>query len=607
MPGLRATEAEFRALFVDKLQLVDPGDFERARAMADRLQLPLERALAERGGMPLTFLLEQTAQAWGVGFLELRVSDIEPEALWTLREDYARAHLVMPVARRDRELKLAMADPRDTTVIRDVQQITRLTVVPILATEERIRRAHLLYKRDLRRMLGMSVIEPSTEVRRPARTVAPVEASRAAAPRVEAPGVVPQARILSEAEAASAVDLVTQLLEYAVVSGASDIHVEPYEMELLVRYRVDGVLHEVLSLPVSSQAPVAARLKVLAAMRIDERRIPQDGRFEADLSGCRVDLRVSSVPTRWGEKIVLRVLAPDVGAADLEDLGLGPTDLETLLRAVARPYGMILVTGPTGSGKSTTLYAMLRRLAVDRQNAVNISTIEDPIEYTMPRVTQIPINTSAGLDFAGGLRALLRQDPDVIMVGEIRDRETVDIGVRAALVGRLFLSSLHTNDATASVPRLLDMGIEPFLLASTLVLVMGQRLVRRICTSCRQSRPLDEGALAALRARPDFADALRVLRADGVIGSGDDALASLTAFAGRGCEQCKGTGFRGRVAIFELFEIDDHIRRMIMESRDGVAVREAAIARGMKTMFQDGLAKTLLGETTLEEVFRVAV
>ena len=257
MPGLRATEAEFRALFVDKLQLVDPGDFERARAMADRLQLPLERALAERGGMPLTFLLEQTAQAWGVGFLELRVSDIEPEALWTLREDYARAHLVMPVARRDRELKLAMADPRDTTVIRDVQQITRLTVVPILATEERIRRAHLLYKRDLRRMLGMSVIEPSTEVRRPARTVAPAEASRAAAARVEAPGVVPQARILSEAEAASAVDLVTQLLEYAVVAGASDIHVEPYEMELLVRYRVDGVLHEVLSLPVSSQAPVA--------------------------------------------------------------------------------------------------------------------------------------------------------------------------------------------------------------------------------------------------------------------------------------------------------------------------------------------------------------
>ena len=611
MPGLRATEAEFRALFVDKLQLVDPADFERARAMADRLQLPLERALAERGGMPLAFLLEQTAQAWGVGFLELRVGDIEPEALSTLREDYARAHLVMPVARRDRNLKLAMADPRDTTVIRDVQQLTRLTVVPILATEERIRRAHLLYKRDLRRMLGISVIEPSTEVRRPPRPAAPGtapgQASPAAAARVEAPGVVPQARVLTEAEAASAVDLVTQLLEYAVVAGASDIHVEPYEMELLVRYRIDGVLHEVLSLPASSQAPVAARLKVLSAMRIDERRIPQDGRFEADLSGCRVDLRVSSVPTRWGEKIVLRVLSPEVGAADLEDIGLGPTDLETLLRAVARPYGMILVTGPTGSGKSTTLYAMLRRLAVDRQNAVNISTIEDPIEYTMARVTQIPINASAGLDFAGGLRALLRQDPDVIMVGEIRDRETVDIGVRAALVGRLFLSSLHTNDATASVPRLLDMGIEPFLLASTLVLVMGQRLVRRICVSCRQSRPLDEGALAALRARPDFADALRVLRADGVIGSGDDALASLTAFAGRGCAQCKGTGFRGRLAIFELFEVDDHIRRMVMESRDGAAIREAAIARGMKTMFQDGLAKTLLGETTIEEVFRVAV
>src|SRR5262245_15947081 len=610
MAGLRATEAEFRALLVDKLQLVDPAEFDRARAMADRLQIPLERALAERGGMPLSFLLDQTAQAWGVGFVELRVSDIEPEALWALREDYARAHLVIPVGRRDRELRLAMVDPRDTVVIREIEQLTRLTVVPLLATEERIRRAHLLYKRDLRRMLGISVLEPSTEVRRPARATSTASAEApapTAAARVEVPGGPPQARVLTEAEAASAVDLVTQLLEYAVVAGASDIHVEPYEMELLVRYRIDGVLHEVLSLPLSSQAPVVARLKVLSAMRIDERRLPQDGRFEADLSGCRVDLRVSSGPTRWGEKIVLRVLTPEVGAADLEDLGLGPVDLETLLHAVARPHGMILVTGPTGSGKSTTLYAMLRRLAVDRQNAVNISTIEDPIEYTMPRVTQIPINTSAGLDFAGGLRALLRQDPDVIMVGEIRDRETVDIGVRAALVGRLFLSSLHTNDATTAVPRILDMGIEPFLLASTLVLVMGQRLVRRICVSCRQSRPLDEGTLAALRARPDIADALRVLRAEGVVGAGADALDAVRGFVGSGCAQCKGTGFRGRVALFELFEIDDGIRRMVMESRDGGAIRAAAIARGMKTMFQDGLGKVLLGETTLEEVFRVAV
>jgi type II secretory ATPase GspE/PulE/Tfp pilus assembly ATPase PilB-like protein len=413
--------------------------------------------------------------------------------------------------------------------------------------------------------------------------------------------------VLSEAEAASAVDLVTQMLEYAVVAGASDIHIEPYELEMLVRYRIDGVLQEVLSLPPTAQAPVVARVKVLSAMRIDERRVPQDGRFEADLAGFRVDLRTSSVPTRWGEKIVMRVLSPEVGAADLDDLGLGGVDYETLLRSLARPYGMILVTGPTGSGKSTTLYAMLRRLAVEKQNAVNISTIEDPIEYTMPRVTQIPINAAAGLDFAGGLRALLRQDPDVIMVGEIRDRETVDIGVRAALVGRLFLSSLHTNDATAAVPRILDMGVEPFLLASTLILVVGQRLVRRICVGCRQSRPIDEGALAVLRARPDFAATLQVLRSDGVIGAGDEALASVRAFAGSGCPQCKGTGFRGRVALFELFVVDESIRRMIMEARDGAAIREAAITRGMKTMFQDGLGKVLLGETSLEEVFRVAV
>jgi type II secretory ATPase GspE/PulE/Tfp pilus assembly ATPase PilB-like protein len=265
------------------------------------------------------------------------------------------------------------------------------------------------------------------------------------------------------------------------------------------------------------------------------------------------------------------------------------------------------VTGPTGSGKTTTLYSVLARLGAERQSVVNISTIEDPVEYSMARVNQMPINTSAGVDFAAGLRALLRQDPDIIMVGEIRDRETAEIAARAALVGRLLLSTLHTNDSTGAVPRLLDIGVEPYLVSSTLALVVGQRLVRRLCVSCRESVPPDPKLLRGLRSRADFAATVSALQRQGVLGAGDDPLAGVRLFQGRGCRQCLGTGFRGRLGVFELFEVEDDIRALVMERASGAAIRAAALARGMKTMFQDGLAKAFLGETTLEEVFRVAM
>ena len=350
-----------------------------------------------------------------------------------------------------------------------------------------------------------------------------------------------------------------------------------------------------------------AMIEALAGLRIDERRAPQDGHFEADLGGFKVDLRVSSLPTHWGEKIVLRVLTKESTILDLEDLGLGAADYEIALRNILLPFGMILITGPTGSGKTTSLYAMLMRLGAERHNVVNISTIEDPVEYTMPRVNQVQINPAAGIEFATGLRALLRQDPDVIMVGEIRDRETAEIAVRSALVGRLLLSTLHTNDATGAVSRLLDMGVEPFLLASTLSLVIAQRLVRRICVGCRESVVADASILKALRARPDFDRTIEVLQEQGVLGKGDDPIAGIRLFRGKGCAQCHGSGFRGRLGVFELFEINDHIRSMIMERQDTSVIRARAIAGGMKTMFQDGIAKAFFGETTLEEVFRVAV
>jgi general secretion pathway protein E len=303
----------------------------------------------------------------------------------------------------------------------------------------------------------------------------------------------------------------------------------------------------------------------------------------------------------------MRVLSKENVILDLEDLGLGGADYDIVLRNILLPFGMILITGPTGSGKTTTLYAMLMRLGAERHNVVNISTIEDPVEYTMPRVNQIQNNPAAGIEFTTGLRALLRQDPDIIMVGEIRDGETAEIAVRSALVGRLLLSTLHTNDATGAVPRLLDMGVEPFLLASTLALVIAQRLVRRICANCRESVVPDTSILKVLRVRPDFDRTIQLLQDQGVLGKGEEPLAGIRLFRGKGCAQCHGSGFRGRVGVFELFEVDDQIRRMIMERQDTSIIRVEAITRGMKTMFQDGLAKVFFGETTLEEVFRVAL
>jgi type IV pilus assembly protein PilB len=576
MNRLRVSEGELRRLLVERLEIIDAAEFDRARAMAARLRLPLERALVERGRVPYAFLLRQLADAWGVAFLDVKAGDVDVEALRAVSEEYARRHGLVPVRLDGNVLRVAMCDPRERRVIDEIERMTKLTVVPVLAPEIAIARAQLLYRGDLRELLERTAAE--------------------AGAIVTAPG--------GPGDDASATRLLDRILQYAALASASDIHVEPYDLEGLVRCRVDGALIEILSLPVSALAPLVARVKVLARLRIDERRVPQDGRFEVDLTGLRLDLRVSTLPTQWGEKLVLRVLPKEQMFLDLEDLGLSERHYVVVRERVLAPFGMVLVTGPTGSGKSTSLYAILVRIAAERQNQVNISTIEDPVEYTLPRVTQTAVHVAGGLDFAGGLRALLRQDPDVIMVGEIRDRETATIAVRAALVGRLLLSTLHTNDATSAVARLLDMDVEPYLVASTLSLVVAQRLVRRICATCRESAPAEEAALAALRARPDFAETIDVLQHDGVLATGTDPLAAVRFFRGRGCVQCGGTGFRSRTGVFEIFAVDDRVRRMIMDRADGTAIRAAAVQAGMRTMFQDGLAKAILGETTLDEVIR---
>jgi type IV pilus assembly protein PilB len=567
---------ELRSLFVGDLELLTLPDFDQCVSLAERRHVPLLRALAERARVPYAQLLSHLAQQWNVEFIGLRPADVDLQVLPLLSEEAARRLGAVAFGCMGSTLNVAMADPRDAAALAELRRLLRASLVVWLADPAAIARTWLLYRPALR-----DLVQRAGQGRLPAS-------------------------IGETKDAPSPADLLTRLFEYAAAACVSDIHIEPFEHETIVRFRVDGVLHETLVIASSLALPLVARVKVLAQMRVDEKRVPQDGRLRVDLSGYPLEMRASSLPTMWGEKIVLRVLSQDGVVLDLADLGLAEADLDVVVKHVLQPFGMVLVTGPTGSGKTTSHYSFLLRVSAERQGVVNISTVEDPIEYTMARINQVPIRPDAGLDFAAGLRALLRQDPDVVMVGEIRDRETADMAVRAALVGRLMLSSLHTNDAPSAVPRLLDMGIEPYLLASTLSLVIGQRLVRRLCDQCRETHTTDSDLMASLAAREDWPGVMVGLRARGILSATSTGLSGLQVFRGRGCAKCHGTGYRGRLALFEVLAFDESLRRLVASRSDASAIRAAAIRHGYRPMIVDGLAKAVLGLTTLDEVMRAA-
>lgn len=386
----------------------------------------------------------------------------------------------------------------------------------------------------------------------------------------------------------SAIKIVNLLIEHASQSRASDIHLDPEETALRMRFRIDGVLHDIYRFPKDMHSEVITRIKVLAGMRTDEHQAAQDGRLRLILSdGAKLDIRVSITPTYYGENCVMRLLS-DQSASNLslETIGYSEVNLAKINRAIKKPFGMILATGPTGSGKTTSLYMILKKLNTPE---VSIITIEDPIEYSLPGVDQIQVNPKTGLLFSTGLRAILRQDPNIIMVGEIRDSETANIAVNAAMTGHLLLSTLHTNDATTTLPRLLDLGVEPFLIASTLNVAIGQRLVRTICSDCKVKRTYTE---AELRAIKDFIPE-NILKDNKVF------------YRGEGCNRCGGSGYKGRVGIHEILEVDERIRELIMKRENADNIRKAAISAGMVTMLEDGFQKALKGITSIEEVLRV--
>ena len=494
-----------------------------------------------------------------------------PEVLALVPEQVARSYLVVPFF-LDQEfgvLSVAMADPLDLTVISFLGKKTGKKIRPYICPAQTI---ELVIDEKYSIALSTEVSAALKEN--------PVE--KLVDERL-------QGEMVRDAPVAK---ITASLLDFALKSRASDIHIEPMEDHTRIRYRIDGILNEKLELPSKIHDSLVSRVKILSELKIDEKRIPQDGRFNYKSGGSEVDVRVSTLPTVHGEKIVLRLLPKGGGVPQLPELGLRGMALKNLEISILRPHGIIIVCGPTGSGKTTTLYSVLSKI---NSTKVNVVTIEDPVEYQIPGVNQVQINPAAGVTFATGLRAFLRQDPNVILVGEIRDKETTDLAVQAALTGHLVFSTLHTSNASGALPRLLDLGAEPFLLASSLNAVLGQRILRRICPHCRETYTPPEIMMADIKTV--LGKLLPVAK---------DGSSSLPLYRGKGCSECTDTGFLGRIGIFEVLPVSDRMAKLILTHADSGEVEREAVEDGMITMKQDGYLKALEGITSIEEVLRVA-
>jgi type IV pilus assembly protein PilB len=520
----------------------------------------------------VTFLIKQNlikseevgqliANSLHVRFVNLAKEQIKIDVLKLLPEIVARKQK-MVVFRHDEEgLKVAMHNPFDYNMIKMLEKKVGDKVVAYYATEFDIKNSFGLYRKAIQQ-------EYATTIQKHA---------------VAAQG--------SRAEDVSVVRLVDDLFSYAYTNHASDIHIEPTAESVKIRFRIDGVLHDVLTLPKSILELIVTRLKILSKLRTDETRSAQDGKIVTKVEGDKVDIRVSIVPITQGEKVVMRLLAAKGQQLNLTDLGMKGSQLEIVMQAIHRPFGMLLVTGPTGSGKTTTLYALIK---IINKRDVNICTIEDPVEYDLAGINQIQVNAKTNLTFAAGLKSLLRQDPDIMMVGEIRDEETASIAINSAMTGHLVLSTLHTNDAATALPRLLDMNIEPFLVASTLNVVVAQRLIRRICLKCIVSYTLSDKEIEDIKKMIDIDKFLDI-----------DKLKDVRLYKGKGCDKCNHTGYAGRMGVYEVLEIDDSMRDLITTRADSDKIKEQAQANGMTTMLEDGFDKVVSGQTTLEEILRV--
>ncbi len=560
-------------------KILSAQDFDKLAKEAETNNKKIEDYLIEKKIISYEGLYENAARYFKVPFIRLKDRIIRKDILSIIPEPIATTHQIVAFDGNSKELKIATLDPDDLPIFEFIKRKTDLKPKIYLTTPDDINEALKQYHKSLKAEFSyLTEASPEQETEEKKEDLKKMASNL------------------------PVVKVVDTLLEYAIFEGASDIHIEPEEKEVIVRYRIDGLLRTVMTLPKDIQPGITARIKILANLKVDEHRLPQDGRFKIANKNYKVAFRVSIIPTFDGEKIVMRLLNEKAQIMSLEQLGLQPRPLEILKRNIAKPHGMILVTGPTGSGKTTTLYTILNQL---NKPEVNISTIEDPIEYRMPHVNQSQINPKIGYTFAAGLRAFLRQDPDIIMVGEIRDTETAEIAVHAAMTGHLVLSTLHTNDAITTLPRLEEMGVPNFLIASTVNLIIAQRLVRKICPNCIQSYNLDKKAITELEKQLNISGILKTLEREKAIVSAKDGLNSILFYKGKGCNKCNNTGYKGRVGVYEVLEITEKIRELIVQKASLANVMAQARAEGLISLVEDGFIKAKNGITTIEEVLRV--
>ncbi len=567
----RFGEALLKAGKIDKDQLKNALQYQKEHG--GRLGAALVHLQFLREAELTDFL----AKHFGVPAVDLSNLEVDENVIKIIPADIARKYTVLPVSKAGAKVTLAMNDPSNVFAMDDIKFMTGYQVQPVLASESAIRIAIDRYYGSTHAVELKKVMDDLTE-----DADADLEV-------LEEEENLDLEALEEESETAPVVKLVNLILTDAIKRGASDIHVEPYEREYRVRYRIDGILYEVMRPPLKLREAITSRAKIMAKLDIAEKRLPQDGRIKirTRVAGKMksLDYRVSVLPTLFGEKIVLRLLDKDNLMLDLTRLGFEPDSLRVFEQAILKPYGMVLVTGPTGSGKTNTLYSALGRINTPE---VNILTAEDPVEYNLPGINQVQMKEQIGLNFATTLRSFLRQDPNIILVGEIRDFETAEVAIKASMTGHLVLSTLHTNDAPSSISRLMNMGIEPFLVATSVHMVVAQRLVRRICSYCKEPAEIPPAALVN-------------------VGFGEREARGLKLFKGRGCDRCNGTGYKGRIGLYEVMEVGDELRELVLSGGSSYELRERAREHGMMTLRDSGLQKIRDGVTTIEEVLRETV
>lgn len=560
-------------------------DIDAAAKAAKENDTSLAETLVSGGAITEDDLRRVESYVLGIPFVSLKNRKVDPEILSLIPEPVARNHNIIAYRKDGNALEVAMLDTADLPAIDFVKKKVGLKILPRLTDEDSMRNVLRQYQKTLKDEFGDIIMKESSALK--------------VLPEGEEGTEMSKEELEKMAEDLPVVRIVDTLLRHAIIQGASDIHIEPTEKELLIRYRIDGILHDAMTLPRHVTSTITARVKVLSNLKLDQKRLPQDGRFKMEMDGQKVSFRVSVLPVYYGEKIVMRLLRENQSNFTLEGIGFHGHSLELVHRATKQTTGIILVTGPTGSGKTTTLYTILDILNTPE---VNISTIEDPIEYQMPRINQTQVKPDIGFTFANGLRSLMRQDPDVIMVGEIRDNETASLAINAALTGHTVLATLHTNSAPATVARLMDMEVEPFLLVSTLRVAVGQRLVRRLCES-KESYTLSTHEREELAKHMNLDRVLTSLKEEGVVKK-NATWNSIPFYRPKPNPECED-GYKGRLGIHEVFEVSSAIKEVVMSKGTADDIKAQAQKEGMLTMAEDGIFKAALGQTSIEEVLRV--